>query len=76
MDVYLQTLLGDVIVSLIGAGPLQAPMTKAEVYAQHLYTDDCQTTRDGIAMSCQAAFIQDLDRAYAFDERKKNGTRN
>ena len=55
---------------------LPPPMTRAEVAAQHLYADDCMTTRDGIAMTCETAFQQDLNRAYAFEERKRNGTRN
>ena len=62
MDAFLEVLLGDLIVSLIGIGPLPPPMTQEEVRAQQLWPTDCLTTRSGIEMSCQQAFLSDLDR--------------
>ena len=66
--------VADLLLGIMLTSPpvnLPPPMTRAEVAAQHLFADDCLTTRDGIPMTCEAAFQQDLNRAYAFEEENK-----
>ena len=66
--------VADLLLGIMLTSPpvnLPPPMTRQEVAAQHLHADDCRTTRDGIELSCEAAFQQDLNRAYAFEEGKK-----
>jgi len=66
----------DVLLSFTFTNPperLPPPMARAEVMTQQLYTDDCTTMRDGIELTCQAAFAQDLQRAYKLEEKTQNG---
>jgi len=66
--------VADLLLGIMLTSPpvaLPPPMTRAEVAAQHLFADDCLTTRDGILMTCEAAFQQDLNRAYTFEEENK-----
>ena len=59
MDLLTDLLIGIITSAQVAALP--PPMTQAEVRAQVLYTDDCVTTRSGVTLTCQAAFIHDLD---------------
>lgn len=66
--------VADLLLGIMLTSPpvnLPPPMTRQEVYAQKLYAADCLTTRKGVEMSCEAAFHQDLNRAYAFEEENK-----
>lgn len=66
--------VADLLLGIMLTSPpvnLPPPMTRAEVAAQHMFADDCLTTRDGILMTCEAAFQQDLDQAYDIDEKVK-----
>jgi len=63
----LDTLL---VIATAPAEKLPPPMTRQEVLTQQLYSADCETTRDGIKMTCQAAFEQDLQRAYYWEDTK------
>jgi len=59
MDLLTDLILG--IITSAQLANLPPPMTREEVRAQVLYTDECKTTRSSIPMTCQEAFIHDLD---------------
>lgn len=74
MDATLTYELADLLLGIMLTNPpvnLPPPMTQQEVYSQRLYAADCLTTRKGVAMSCEAAFHQDLDQAYALEAQVK-----
>ena len=64
----------DTILEIVTAQPkpeaLPPPMTLEQVLVQPLYSADCMTTRDGLMMTCNAAFRQDLQRSDLIEERK------
>ena len=67
--------IADTILTIMTAQPkpeaLPPPMTREQVLAQPLYPADCMTTRDGLVMTCNAAFRQDLKRSDLVEERKQ-----